>query len=152
MDVPAEMRTGGVATSIPTSHTLSCSPTNTMGPSQCLLDALDDSITSGTFVDTKFYVFSRREASGCIGSPRTLYCNSRVLNTVPHFSSRGYREFPRHYTSNCIALKYSQMHPWKRSRGTSMGNSPLTPPPMKSTTTYLIAILKTNARAPERSI
>ena len=54
-----------------------------MDPPQFLLDALDDSITSGTFVDTKFYVFSRREPSGCIGSQRALYCNSRVLKTVP---------------------------------------------------------------------
>ena len=65
-----------------------------MDPPGFLLDALSDSITSGTFVDTKFYVFSRREASGCVGSPRALYCNSRVLNTVPYFSSCGYRGFP----------------------------------------------------------
>ena len=53
-----------------------------------LLDALTESITSGTFVDTKFYVFSRRDASGRVGSPRSLYCNSRVLDTVPYFSTR----------------------------------------------------------------
>ena len=58
-----------------------------------LLDALNDSVTSGTFVDTKFYVFSRKEASGRVGSPRALYCNSRVLNTVPYFSSC---EYPGH--------------------------------------------------------
>ena len=54
-----------------------------------LLDALNDSIISGTFVDTKFYVFSRRGASGRVGSPRALYCNSRVLDTVPYFSTCG---------------------------------------------------------------
>ena len=52
-----------------------------------LLDVLDDSITSGTFVDTKLYAFSRREASGCVGSPRAIYGNSCVLKTVPYFSS-----------------------------------------------------------------
>ncbi|KAF9642810.1 hypothetical protein BDM02DRAFT_3273313 [Thelephora ganbajun] len=56
-----------------------------MDPPHFLLDALNDSIVSGTFIDTKFYVFSRRETSGRVGSPRALYCNSRVLNTVPYF-------------------------------------------------------------------
>ena len=59
-----------------------------MDPPRFLLEALEESITSGTFIDTKFYVFSRRDSSGRIGSPRPLYCNSRVLNTVPYFSSR----------------------------------------------------------------
>jgi len=58
-------------------------------PPHFLLDALNDSITSGTFVDTKFYVFSRRQVSGRVGSPRALYCNSRVLDTVPYFSTCG---------------------------------------------------------------
>jgi hypothetical protein len=58
------------------------------GPPHFLLDALTESIISGTFIDTKFYIFSRRDASGRVGSPRSLYCNSRVLNTVPYFSTR----------------------------------------------------------------
>ncbi|KAF9649997.1 hypothetical protein BDM02DRAFT_3268320 [Thelephora ganbajun] len=58
-----------------------------MDPPHFLLEALNDSIVSGTFIDTKFYVFSRREASGRVGSPRALYCSSRVLNTVPYFST-----------------------------------------------------------------
>jgi hypothetical protein len=60
-----------------------------MDPPQFLLDALTDSISSGTFVDTKFYAFSRREATGRVGSPRALYCNSRILDTVPYFSTCG---------------------------------------------------------------
>ena len=60
-----------------------------MGPPQFLQDALNESITSGIFVDTKFYVFSRREVSGRVGSPRALYCNSRTLDTVPYFSTCG---------------------------------------------------------------
>ena len=59
-----------------------------MDQPQVLLDALNDSIISGTFVDTKFYVFSRRDSSGRVGAPRALYCNSRVMNTVPYISSR----------------------------------------------------------------
>ena len=60
-----------------------------MEPPQFLLDALTDSIGSGTFIDTKFYVFSRRQATGRVGSPRALYCNSRILDTVPYFSTCG---------------------------------------------------------------
>ena len=80
-----------------------------MDPPQILLDALNDSVTSGTFIDTKFYVFSRKEASGRVGSPRALYCNSHVLNTVPYFSSCGYRESLQHYESDWIAPKCSRM-------------------------------------------
>ena len=59
-----------------------------MVPPHFLLDALTESITSGTFIDTKLYVFSRRDASGRVDSPRPLYCNSRVLKTLPYFSTR----------------------------------------------------------------
>jgi hypothetical protein len=123
-----------------------------MDPPQFLLDALNNSITSGTFADTKFYVFSHREASGFVGSPRSLYCNSRVLNTVPYFSSCRYRESLRHCTPNRIALKCSPTHSRKDSRGISTGDSPPTPPPLRFTTTYLIAISKMNPRALKRSI
>jgi hypothetical protein len=59
-----------------------------MDTPQILLDALNKSITSGKFVDTKIYVFSRREASGRVSSPQSLYCNGHVLNTIPYFSTR----------------------------------------------------------------
>ena len=59
-----------------------------MDAPQFLLDALNESITSGIFIDTKFYVFSRREVSGRVGSPRSLYCNGHALNTIPYFSMR----------------------------------------------------------------
>lgn len=58
-----------------------------MIPPQFLPDALCDSIRSGTFIDTKFYAFTRRDAVGCVCAPRALYCNSRILETVPYFSS-----------------------------------------------------------------
>ncbi|KAF9779832.1 hypothetical protein BJ322DRAFT_1167035 [Thelephora terrestris] len=63
-----------------------------MDAPQILLDALNSSITSGTFVDTKIYVFSRREASGRVSSPQSLYCNGHVLNTIPYFSTHGFSE------------------------------------------------------------
>jgi len=89
-----------------------------MDPPQFLLDALKASVTSGTFVDTKFYVFSRREVSGRVGSPRALYCNSRVLGTVPYFSACGYQKLIRHFLSNRMAPKCSQVHFRKGKRGT----------------------------------
>ena len=121
-----------------------------MDPPRFLLDTLDDSIASGIFIDTKFYVFSRREASGYVGSPRALYCNSRVLDTVPYFSSCRYREPLRHHMPNCITLKCSRTHSRKDNRGTSTRDSPPTPPPLRYTTTCLTAIWKMNARAPKR--
>ena len=50
--------------------------------------ALNDSITYGRFIDTKFYVFSRREKSGRVGTPKALFANGRVLRTVPYFETR----------------------------------------------------------------
>ncbi|KAF9779861.1 hypothetical protein BJ322DRAFT_346991 [Thelephora terrestris] len=58
-----------------------------MAPPHFLLDALSDSIASGTFIDTKFYAFTRRDAHGRVCSPRALYGNSRILGTVPYFST-----------------------------------------------------------------
>ena len=59
-----------------------------MAAPEVLFDALNESITSGTFIDTKFYVYSRKGASGRVNSPRSLYCNGHVLKTVPYFSTR----------------------------------------------------------------
>ena len=122
-----------------------------MDPTRILLDALNDSVTSGTFIDTKFYVFSRKEASGRVGSPRALYCNSRVLKTVPYFSSCVYPGSLQYYASDRIAPKCSRMPSRKDNRGTSSGNSPPAPPPLRSTTTYLIVISRMNPHALKRS-
>jgi len=109
-------------------NTGTCPRTTTiMDPPRFLLDALTDSITSGTFVDTKLYVFSRRERSGRVGSPRALYCNSRVLNTVPYLSACGYRKLVRRCTSNLTVWKCSQMGCRRNKRGTSTEDSRPTP-------------------------
>ena len=50
--------------------------------------ALNDSIVSGKFIDTKFYVFSCRNQSGRVGTPKALFANSRVLAAVPYFETR----------------------------------------------------------------
>ena len=59
-----------------------------MSQTEELHAALNDSITSGRFIDTKFYVFSRRDKSGRVGTPKALFANSRVLRTVPYFETR----------------------------------------------------------------
>ena len=51
-----------------------------------LQEALNASITSGHFADTKVYLFSHRNAAGDICKPRALYANSIVLKSVPYFN------------------------------------------------------------------
>ena len=54
-----------------------------------LWDALDDSIFSGVFIDTKLIVFSKKvKATGRIERPRILFANSTVVKSVPHLASR----------------------------------------------------------------
>ncbi|KAF9778365.1 hypothetical protein BJ322DRAFT_1214739 [Thelephora terrestris] len=52
-----------------------------------LREALNDSIASGRFVDTKIILYSRRDSSGVITKPKALYANSHVLKSVPYFSN-----------------------------------------------------------------
>ncbi|KAF9650014.1 hypothetical protein BDM02DRAFT_1689797 [Thelephora ganbajun] len=83
-----------------------------MDPPHFLLEALNDSIVSGTLIDTKFYVFSRREASGRVGSPRALYCNGRVLNTVPYFFTLFSDAFSEGQTRDIDGGFPSDSHPY----------------------------------------
>ena len=53
-----------------------------------LREALNDSTSSGRFVDTKIILYSRRDSSGAITKPKALYANSHVLKSVPYFSDR----------------------------------------------------------------
>ena len=49
-----------------------------------LQEALSDSITSGTFIDTKFWVFSKRSSKlGRVGEPKALFVNGHVVRSVP---------------------------------------------------------------------
>jgi len=70
------------------SPALQPAPNPTMSQTELLHAALNDSIASGRFIDTKFYVFSRRDKSGRVGTPKALFANSRVLTTVPYFETR----------------------------------------------------------------
>lgn len=53
-----------------------------------LREALNESISSGRFEDTKIILYSRRNSSGDVCKPRALYASSRVLKTVPYFDDR----------------------------------------------------------------
>lgn len=48
-------------------------------------------LTGGTFIDTKFYAFSRRRSSGLIDKPLPLFANSSILRAAcPYFEGREY--------------------------------------------------------------
>ncbi|KAF9650016.1 hypothetical protein BDM02DRAFT_1689999 [Thelephora ganbajun] len=83
-----------------------------MVPPHFLLDALNDSLTSGTFVDTKFYVFSCRQASGRVGSPRALHCNSRILHTVLYPSTLFSNAFSERETGDINGGFPPDSHPY----------------------------------------
>ena len=54
-----------------------------------LQEALRNSITSGTFVDTRFWLFSKRASKpGRVGDPKPLFVNGRVAKRVPRLDSR----------------------------------------------------------------
>ena len=55
-----------------------------------LQEALKDSITSGSFVDTKFWLFSKRRSAnpGRVGVPKALFVNGRVAKRVPRLGTR----------------------------------------------------------------
>jgi len=54
-----------------------------------LREALNESISSGRFEDTKIILYSRRRDNpSVIYKPRVLYASSHVLKTVPYFSDR----------------------------------------------------------------
>jgi len=53
-----------------------------------LQEALGDSITSGIFVDTKFWVFSKRNSkAGRVGEPKALFVNGHVVKSVPRLGA-----------------------------------------------------------------
>ncbi|KAF9778364.1 hypothetical protein BJ322DRAFT_495081 [Thelephora terrestris] len=72
-------------TPTPNSLMIACTPP--------LLEVLNDSISSGKFVDTKIILFSRRNSSGTVCKPRALYANSSVLRTVPYFNDLLFGKF-----------------------------------------------------------
>jgi hypothetical protein len=51
-------------------------------------EALNEGIASGSFVDTKIILFSRKNSSGRVYEPKVLYASSHVLKSVPYFNDR----------------------------------------------------------------
>lgn len=62
--------------------------TSTMTIPLRLQESLRVSITSGSFVDTKFWVFSKRgSTSERIGEPKALFVNAHIVKRVPRLGS-----------------------------------------------------------------
>ena len=59
-----------------------------MAATPALRRALNDGISSGSFVDTKIILYSYRNSSGRVCRPKALYTNSHILKTVPYFNDR----------------------------------------------------------------
>jgi hypothetical protein len=54
-----------------------------------LQEALRDPITSGTFIDAKFWIFSKRGSkTERIGEPKALFVNGHVAKRIPRLASR----------------------------------------------------------------
>ena len=51
-------------------------------------EALNKGIISGTLVDTKVVLFSRKDSSGRVFGAKPLYASSHVLKSVPYFNDR----------------------------------------------------------------
>ncbi|KAF9785420.1 hypothetical protein BJ322DRAFT_1193974 [Thelephora terrestris] len=58
-----------------------------------LCEALNQGISSGTFIDTKIILYSRRDPSGRVCRPKALYANSHVLKTIPYFGDLLFGDF-----------------------------------------------------------
>lgn len=44
--------------------------------------ALRKAVTGGSFIDTKFYAFSRRRSTGVVDDPLPVYANSEILRAA----------------------------------------------------------------------
>ena len=74
-----------------------------------LREALNTSITSGRFADSKIYLFSHRNAAGDICKPKALYANSTVLKSVPYFNDC--MASPEYYRITCADSHANQCSP-----------------------------------------
>ena len=60
-----------------------------MTATHALFEALNLEISSGTFVDTKIVLYSRRDSctagTGEVCRPKAIYANTHILKIVPYF-------------------------------------------------------------------
>jgi len=53
--------------------------------------ALEDSISSGKFIDTKFWAFNHlNRETGRLEQPAAVFANSAVVRSIPYLSARGF--------------------------------------------------------------
>ncbi|KAH9919572.1 hypothetical protein B0H21DRAFT_768098 [Amylocystis lapponica] len=73
--------------------------------------ALKLSLTGGDFIDTKFYVFSHRTASGTVSVPRSVFANSLSLRKISaHFERLLSGGFAESVPSRLDASSYADEH------------------------------------------
>ena len=61
-----------------------------LNPEQRFRAILNNSLSNGAFYDTKFYVFSRRNPSGRVDRPLSIFANSAILRAQsPYFTHCG---------------------------------------------------------------
>ena len=106
-----------------------------------LREALNDSISSGRFADTKIIVFSQRDSSGAVCKPRALYASSHVLRTVPYFNDRKPLRLFSAATQPMTSFECFLGHLQNPSRKISQ-NPLVTPSTLRITVTTLIVILR----------
>ena len=114
-----------------------------MAATTALREALNEGISSGSLVDTKLILYSRRDSSGRVCRPKALYANSHVLKTVPYFNDceriaiLDTSRIAAHRVVSECSLGISQSHGRKTLRNRSMQMDPQT-----TTDTRLTATLK----------
>ena len=58
-------------------------------PTDAVKAALGASIETGAFVDTEYYLFSRRLSNGRVGDPQVIHANSVILKAAgEYFAAR----------------------------------------------------------------
>lgn len=62
--------------------------------------AVKRSLTAGTFVDTKFYAFSRKKKTGVVDKPMALYANSMVLRMSSKYFEGRKLDFVTDYSTD----------------------------------------------------
>ena len=115
-----------------------------------LREALNDSISSGRFADTKIVLFSRRDSSGTVCKPRALYASSHVLRTVPYFNDRKSLQLFQAVARLMTSFKCFLEHLRNPSRRISQNHSMMLNPPRIMAITLTVILRRTRIPSARR--
>ncbi len=77
---------GGFSRPSSTAKTFSAAPLLPNADNKLVTQAaVRQSLTGGTFIDTKFYAFSRKRSSGVVDTPRAVFANSAILRATSKY-------------------------------------------------------------------